>query len=297
MVGWWCSLFIGEMLVLQGVYFYFRIEHDSVDFFTWWSCFFWTRWYGESPSSCCQLNIIICGYIIPFVCYFVFRMFRYKHMIMNETISTPSQDFSHQTGFFTWTPAIFSHRQDARSNLSKAPTDDLGSVWGSSAGVIFCWRWRHCRFFHTASEDVLKSLSKWLNNWSLLHQPTSSKNITPVYPLYDIHWYWYHWYVMIPIALYPLFAISYHHTTIIACHSARFMAGFVVRIPGSHLRHVSTLNYSSCIIAIIYVLVYIPETCECPLFGWLNPSKQGLFQSKQGSFGFQVYLNGPGYMR
>ncbi len=27
----------------------------------------------------------------------------------------------------------------------------------------------------------------------------------------------------------------------------------------------------------------------CPLFWWLNPPKQGLFQSKQGSFGFQVY--------
>ena len=26
----------------------------------------------------------------------------------------------------------------------------------------------------------------------------------------------------------------------------------------------------------------------CPLFWWLNPSKQGRFQSKQGSFGFQV---------
>ena len=28
----------------------------------------------------------------------------------------------------------------------------------------------------------------------------------------------------------------------------------------------------------------------CPLFWWLNSSKQGLFQSKQGSFGFQVYV-------
>ena len=28
----------------------------------------------------------------------------------------------------------------------------------------------------------------------------------------------------------------------------------------------------------------------CPLFWWLNPPKQGLFQSKQGSFGFQVGL-------
>ena len=27
----------------------------------------------------------------------------------------------------------------------------------------------------------------------------------------------------------------------------------------------------------------------CPRFWWLNPSKQGLFQSKQGSFGFQVH--------
>ena len=29
----------------------------------------------------------------------------------------------------------------------------------------------------------------------------------------------------------------------------------------------------------------------CPLFWWLNPPKQGLFQSKQGSFGFQVINN------
>ena len=157
---------------------------------------------------------------------------------------------------------FFSDRQDARSNLSKAPTDDLGSVWGSLVAQresFLCWRWRHCRFFHTASEDVLKSLSKWLKNWSLLHHPTSSKTVTPVYPLDDTHWYWYHWYGMIPIALYPLFAMSYHHTTIIACHSARFMAALVVWIPGSRLRHVSTLNYSSCIIAILilYVLVYL----------------------------------------
>ena len=26
----------------------------------------------------------------------------------------------------------------------------------------------------------------------------------------------------------------------------------------------------------------------CPLFWWLKPPKQGLFQTKQGSFGFQV---------
>ena len=28
----------------------------------------------------------------------------------------------------------------------------------------------------------------------------------------------------------------------------------------------------------------------CPLFWGLNPPKQGLFQSKQGSVGFQVYI-------
>ena len=34
----------------------------------------------------------------------------------------------------------------------------------------------------------------------------------------------------------------------------------------------------------IYILyIYIPGTCECPLFWWLNPPKQGLFESKQGS--------------
>ena len=28
----------------------------------------------------------------------------------------------------------------------------------------------------------------------------------------------------------------------------------------------------------------------CPLFWGFNPPKEGLFQSKQGSFGFQVYI-------
>ena len=39
-----------------------------------------------------------------------------------------------------------------------------------------------------------------------------------------------------------------------------------------------------------YVYIYIYTYLEpvCSLFWWLNPSKQGLFQSKQGSFGFQV---------
>ena len=32
----------------------------------------------------------------------------------------------------------------------------------------------------------------------------------------------------------------------------------------------------------------LPGTCDCPLFWWLNPPKQGLFQSKHGSLGFQV---------
>ena len=30
----------------------------------------------------------------------------------------------------------------------------------------------------------------------------------------------------------------------------------------------------------------------CPLFWWLNPPKQGPFQPKQGSFGFQAYTKG-----
>ena len=34
--------------------------------------------------------------------------------------------------------------------------------------------------------------------------------------------------------------------------------------------------------------IYIYLEPVCPLFWWLNPPKQGLFQSKQGSFGFQV---------
>ena len=37
-------------------------------------------------------------------------------------------------------------------------------------------------------------------------------------------------------------------------------------------------------------LMYIYLEPVCSLFWWLNPTKQGLFQSKQGSFGFQVYI-------
>ena len=36
--------------------------------------------------------------------------------------------------------------------------------------------------------------------------------------------------------------------------------------------------------------MYIYLEPVCPLFWWFNPPKQGLFQSKQGSFGFQVYI-------
>ena len=36
-------------------------------------------------------------------------------------------------------------------------------------------------------------------------------------------------------------------------------------------------------------IIYLEPVC--PLFWWLNPSKQGLFQSKQGSFGFQVCID------
>jgi len=37
--------------------------------------------------------------------------------------------------------------------------------------------------------------------------------------------------------------------------------------------------------------MYIPGTCECPLFWSFNPPKQGLFESKQGApFGFQVHI-------
>ena len=38
-----------------------------------------------------------------------------------------------------------------------------------------------------------------------------------------------------------------------------------------------------------YVAVCEPGTCECPLFLGFNPPKDGPLQSKQGSFGFQVY--------
>ena len=36
--------------------------------------------------------------------------------------------------------------------------------------------------------------------------------------------------------------------------------------------------------------VYIHLEPVCPLFWGFNPPKEGLFQSKQGSFGFQVYI-------
>ena len=38
-------------------------------------------------------------------------------------------------------------------------------------------------------------------------------------------------------------------------------------------------------------LGYIYLELVCPLFWGLNPPKQGLFQSKQGSFGFQAYIH------
>ena len=38
----------------------------------------------------------------------------------------------------------------------------------------------------------------------------------------------------------------------------------------------------------IYIYVYLEPVC--PIFWGFNPPKQGLFQSKQGSFGFQVYV-------
>ena len=41
---------------------------------------------------------------------------------------------------------------------------------------------------------------------------------------------------------------------------------------------------------ILYHQNYIYLEPVCPLFWGFNPPKQGLFQSKQGSFGFQVYI-------
>ena len=37
--------------------------------------------------------------------------------------------------------------------------------------------------------------------------------------------------------------------------------------------------------------IYIYGTCERPLFWGLNPPKEGLFQSKHWSFGFQVHVD------
>ena len=36
--------------------------------------------------------------------------------------------------------------------------------------------------------------------------------------------------------------------------------------------------------------IYVPGACLSSIW-WLNPPKQGLFQSKQGSFGFQVHIH------
>ena len=41
---------------------------------------------------------------------------------------------------------------------------------------------------------------------------------------------------------------------------------------------------------LLYTIVYIYLEPVCPLFLGFNPPKHGLFQSKQGSFGFQVYI-------
>ena len=38
----------------------------------------------------------------------------------------------------------------------------------------------------------------------------------------------------------------------------------------------------------VKICIYLEPMC--PLFWWLNAPKQGLFQSKQGSFEFQVYI-------
>ena len=38
----------------------------------------------------------------------------------------------------------------------------------------------------------------------------------------------------------------------------------------------------------MYIYIYLERVC--PLFWGLNPQKEGLFRSKQGSFGFQVYM-------
>ena len=38
----------------------------------------------------------------------------------------------------------------------------------------------------------------------------------------------------------------------------------------------------------LYIYIYLDPVC--PLCWWFNPPKQGLFHSKQGSFGFQVYI-------
>ena len=38
----------------------------------------------------------------------------------------------------------------------------------------------------------------------------------------------------------------------------------------------------------MYIYIYLEPVC--PLFWGLNPPKEGPFHSKQGSFGFQVYI-------
>ena len=49
----------------------------------------------------------------------------------------------------------------------------------------------------------------------------------------------------------------------------------------------SVLQIYTC----IYIYTYVYLEPVCPLFWGFNPPKEGLFQSKQGSFGFQVFKN------
>ena len=52
----------------------------------------------------------------------------------------------------------------------------------------------------------------------------------------------------------------------------------------------TTTMFDDVCIIFIYIQLYTHLEPVCPLFWWLNPPKQCLFQSKQGPFGFQVYI-------
>ena len=60
---------------------------------------------------------------------------------------------------------------------------------------------------------------------------------------------------------------------------------------GVHRERLQWIHIYIYIYIYTYIYIYIHLEPVCPLFLGFNPPRQGLFQSKQGSFGFQVYIS------